>query len=257
MRVAVLADIHGNLPALEAVLRDVAEAEVDAIVLNGDIADGPMPGETMDGLLGLGDRAVWVRGNGERWLVEAYDGTFQPDPSPTSAPAEWFSWCAGRLTGAQRDRLADLPLTVTLDVDGLGPVAFCHATARDDNEFILVDSPLRHFHDAFGSLPERTVVVGHTHMPFDRLADTRRVINPGSVGMPYGHQGAAWALLGPDVVLRRTAYEVTEAAARMSATSLPGVQSVVDNVRASASDAEALTAFQATIDRQTARATAE
>jgi hypothetical protein len=82
-------------------------------------------------------------------------------------------------------------LSVTLDIDGLGPVTFCHATARDDNEFITVDSPISHYQAAFAAAPEPTVVIGHTHMPFDRLADTRRIINPGSVGLAYGHLGAA------------------------------------------------------------------
>jgi putative phosphoesterase len=79
MRVAVLADIHGNLPALEAVLRDVeAAGGVDAIVLNGDLADGPMPAQTLDRLEELGNRAIWVRGNTDRDLAAAFDGTFQP-----------------------------------------------------------------------------------------------------------------------------------------------------------------------------------
>ncbi len=247
MRVAVLADIHGNLPALDAVLSDVAAAGVDAIVLNGDLADGPMPAATLDRLTGLGDRAIWVRGNSDRSLAEAFDGVFQPTGLAANAPAEYYAWCAARITRAQRDRLATLPLTVTLDVDGLGPVAFCHGTPRDDNEFICVDSAIEHYRMAFAGLAEPTVVIGHTHMPFDRLADTRRVINPGSVGMPYGHTGASWALLGPDVVLRRTEYDAEAAAAALEAAGagLPGIEFVAGNVRASASDADALLAFAA------------
>ena len=252
MRVAVLADIHGNLPALEAVLRDVHAAGVDAVVLNGDLADGPMPAQTLDRLEELGDRAVWVRGNSDRWLAEAFDGTFQPSGLATNPPAAYFAWCAARISQAHRNRLASLPLTVTLDADGLGPVTFCHATARDDNEFITVDSPISHYQAAFASVPAPTVVIGHTHMPFDRLADTRRIINPGSVGLPYGHAGAAWALLGPDVVLRRTAYDTEAAAAALSsaASDLPDIEFITGNIKASASDAEALAAFNQTIERQ-------
>lgn len=245
MRVAVLADIHGNLPALDAVLRDVARAGADLIVLNGDIADGPMPSRTLDRLTALGDRAVWVRGNSDRWLVDAFDGNFLIPGLDTSPSADWFEWCAARLDRAHRDLLADLPLTVTLDVDGLGPVAFCHATARDDNEYILVDSPLAHFRDAFAGLREQTVVIGHTHMPFDRLAGGRRVVNGGSVGLQYGHAGASWAMLGPDVVLRRTPYDAAAAAAALwsAARDLPGVEDFAANVRSCAGDAEALEAF--------------
>ncbi len=215
MRVAVLADIHANLPALEASLHDVDAAGVDVIVLPGDMTIGPLQADTLDLLSSLGERAIWVRGNCERNLVEVYDGTYQP----TGGPHEpGVIWAGHQLTATQRDHLAALPLTVS--VDGLGPVLFCHATARDDNEIVLVDSPLERFAEGFAgvgnwSLNRRwSVVCGHTHMPFDRLANGRRIVNSGSVGMPYGPSGtlAYWALLGPDVTLRRTAYDLERAA---------------------------------------------
>jgi hypothetical protein len=89
-------------------------------------------------------------------------------------------------------------------------------------------------------------------MPFDRLADTRRVINPGSVGLPYGHSGAAWALLGPDVTLRRTAYNTHAVAAMLSAAAsdLPGIEEFIGNVTSSPSDAEALPVFSDAAERQ-------
>lgn len=251
-RVAVLSDIHGNAPALRAVLADVDAESVDAVVLNGDLADGPMPVETLELLEGLGDRAVWVRGNTDRWLVDAYDGRLELPDLDTNAPAGWFTWSARRLERAHRDRLADLPLTASLDVDGVGRVAFCHATARDDNEFVLVDSPLELFRAAFDGLDEPLVVLGHTHMPFDRLVDGRRFVNAGSVGLGYGHAGASWLLLGPDVVLRRTRYDADQAARLLAsaAPDLPGVDGVVGNVLRPDSDAEALVAFTDTVRRQ-------
>jgi len=255
MRVAVLADIHGNLPALDAVLLDVGETGADVIVLNGDVADGPMPAQPRARRADLATRAVWVRGNSDRWLVDAFDGDFMIPGLPTSPSADWFEWCAARLNRAHRDLLAGLPLSVTLDVDGLGPVAFCHATARDDNEYILVDSPLDHFGAAFAAIGQQTVVVGHTHMPFDRLAAGRRVVNAGSVGLQYGHAGASWALLGPDVVLRRTLYDTDAATTALwrAAHDLPGADGFVGNVRACAGDAEAVAAFTQTIRQQQAR----
>ncbi|MBO0827753.1 MAG: metallophosphoesterase family protein [Streptosporangiales bacterium] len=244
MPVAVLADIHGNLPALDAVLADVAAAGVDTVVLNGDMATGPMPAETLDRLAGLGDRAVWVRGNCERELVAAFDGTLDPAlPDEARVPTEY---CAARITREHRDLLAGLPTSVTLDVDGLGAVRFCHATARSDTGMVLVDSPVDAYRDAFAGVGEPTVVLGHTHMPFDRLADRRRFVNAGSVGMPYGGVGAFWALLGPDVVLRRTPYDLDAAAAllRDAAPEYPGIDEfVAENVRTTASDAEALAVF--------------
>jgi predicted phosphodiesterase len=244
MRVAVLADIHGNLPALEAVLAEVDAAGVDAIVLPGDMTVGPLQTQTLDLLWSLGERAVWVRGNCERSLVEVFDGTFAADDTRNEAGTIW----AGRqLTRAWRDRLAALPLTVRLEVDGLGPVRFCHATARDDEEIVLVDSPLEWFAEGFAGVEEPTVVCGHTHMPFDRLADGRRIVNPGSVGMPYGPPGAAayWALLGPGVQLRRTPYDAPAAAARMRQSGWPGTAAFVDEnvLHGPPSDAEALALF--------------
>jgi predicted phosphodiesterase len=244
MRVAVLADIHGNLPALDAVLADVDAAGVDAIVLNGDMATGPMPAQTLDRLAGLGERAVWVRGNCERELAQAWDGTVDPGlPEQARVPAEY---CATKLDRAHRDLLDGLPLSVTLEVTGLGPVRFCHATAVSDTAMVLVDSPVADYRNGFAGVTEPVVVLGHTHMPFDRLADRRRFVNPGSVGMPYGTPGAYWALLGPDVVLRRTGYDADAAGRAMRATApgYPGLaEFIAENVMTVPSDAEALAVF--------------
>ncbi|MQA06100.1 MAG: metallophosphoesterase [Streptosporangiales bacterium] len=244
MRVAVLADVHGNLPALDAVLAEVDAEGVDLVVLNGDLASGPMPAETLDRLAELGERAHWVRGNADRELVAAYDGAV--DAALPAEVRQVTEYCAGQLDRRHRDLLAGLPLSVTVDVTGLGQVRFCHATTRDDTEIVLVDSPIARFAEAFADTTESTVVLGHTHMPFDRLADRRRFVNPGSVGMPYGTGGAHWALLGPAVVLRCTAYDLDDAEAtlRSAAPGYPDLAGfVAENVRTVPSDAEALAVF--------------
>jgi predicted phosphodiesterase len=239
VRAAVLADIHGHLPALDAVLADVDAAGADAIVLLGDVALGPMPAEVLDRLAGLGDRAVWVHGNCEREMITAFDGGEVPEPH-----GEMARGSAALIDRAHRDLLDNLPLTVTLDIDGLGPTLFCHASPRRDDEMILVDSPLRRWAEVLSGIDAETVVCGHTHMPFDRLAGGHRVVNAGSVGMPYGHPGASWALLGPGVTLRRTHYDTAAAAARIGASRYPGAQQwAADYVLTHASDSEALEAF--------------
>jgi len=247
MRVAVLADIHGNLPALDAVLADVDAAGADAIVLNGDMATGPMPAQTLERLAGLGERAAWVRGNCERELAAAWDGDLDPGlPTEARVPAEY---CASQLEQAHRDLLDGLPLSVTLEVSGLGPIRFCHATAVSDTAIVLVDSPIAAYRTGFAGVTEPTVVLGHTHMPFDRLADRRRFVNPGSVGMPYGTAGAHWALLGPDVTLRCTGYDAQTAvqAMRAAAVDYPGLGDfLAENVLTVPSDAEALAVFSGT-----------
>jgi predicted phosphodiesterase len=216
-RVAVLADIHGNLPALNAVLAEPDVLTADLVVLLGDIALGPLPGPTLDRLAELGDRAVWVHGNCEREMVTAFDGGTVPGPFGGEAAKT-----AALIGRRHRDRLDGLPLTVTLEAAGLGPVLFCHASPRRDDEMVLVDSPPERWAEVLAGVAAPVVVLGHTHMPFDRLAAGRRVINPGSVGMPYGHAGAAWALLGPEVSLRQTHYDTAAAAAVIAAGHFPG-----------------------------------
>jgi predicted phosphodiesterase len=237
-RIAVLSDIHGVLPALESVLAEPEVAGADRIVLTGDLAAGPQPRETLDRLGSLGDRAVWIRGNADRELVQLARGEVNTVPDPI-AP-----WAAAQLRADQVALLAGLPLTATLEVAGLGSVLFCHATPRDDEEVVLADSRLERWADVLGSVgPEVAVVVcGHTHMPFSRLAHGRLVVNPGSVGMPYGRAGAHWALLGPGVQLRRTVFDARAACARVAAqSSYPGAAEWADfYLNARATDAEAL-----------------
>jgi predicted phosphodiesterase len=147
----------------------------------------------------------------------------------------------------QVDRPAGLPLTATVEVDGLGTVLFCHGTPRDDEEVVLADSRLEWWAQVLAAVDPGvgTVVGGHTHMPFCRLAHGRLVVNPGSVGMPYGRAGAHWALLGPGVQLRHTEFDADAACARIAAESgYPDAAEWADYyVHARASDAEALAAF--------------
>jgi predicted phosphodiesterase len=204
VRVAVLNDIHGNLPALDAVLAAVDRAGVDAIVVGGDLVWGPMPSETLDRLAALGDRASFVMGNADRDVVEAFDGT-APEHDPVS------SYCAGRISRAQRDFLAGLVPTVVLDVDGLGETLFCHGSPRSDTERITTATPDARLRRILDGVGESVVVCGHTHRQFDRQLDTWRVVNAGAVGLPYeGRAAAFWALLGPDVQLQCTDYNIDE-----------------------------------------------
>jgi putative phosphoesterase len=236
---AVLSDIHGVLPALDAVLAEPAVQDAERIVLTGDIAAGPQPVAVLDRLLGLGDRVTWVRGNADRELVELARGGTGNVPDPITP------WAARQLSSDHVDWLARLPYPVTLEIDGFGPVVFCHATPRDDEEVVVVDSRLDRWAEVLAGLPGdvMTVVCGHTHMPFTRLANRRQIINPGSVGMPYGRQGAHWALLaGGAVTMRRTAYDVEAACALVTEqSSYRDVADWVDYfLHSRASDADAL-----------------
>lgn len=198
--VAVLSDIHGVLPVLEAILAEPDVIAADRIVVTGDHVAGPQPAEVMDRLTGLGDRVILVRGNADREVVDLARNP-QPDAYEESL------WASTMLDDDQLERLANLPHPVTLPVSGFGEVVFCHGTPRDDDEVVLVDSSVERWTTVLGDLPDsvRAVVCGHTHMPYVRLVDRRTVINPGSVGMPYGTIGGAWTLLhNGQVSLRRT-----------------------------------------------------
>jgi predicted phosphodiesterase len=246
-RVAVLSDIHGVLPALEAVLAEPDVRSADRIVLTGDIAAGPQPVETLDLLVSLGDRVVWVRGNADRELVTVARGG-------TSGYAV-SDWAGRQLRPDQVALLDGLAHPVTVELAGFGPVVFCHGTPRDDDEVVLVDSAVARWAEVFAGLDDavRTVVCGHTHMPFQRLVDRRLVVNPGSVGMPYGRPGPHWALLdggagGPDacvVQLRRTEVDVDALADRVVADSgFPEVAGFADTyLRRVFSDAHAIRVF--------------
>ena len=214
MRVAALYDIHGNLPALEAVLREVHDAGVERIVIGGDVLPGPMPRECLTRLLDLDLPIQFIQGNGDREVIA-------PTGAVPEAYRESMRWNAAQLSAAETQILAHWPLTCHTPIDGLGDVLFCHATPRNDTEIFTRLTPDRALLPIFATLGVALAVCGHTHMQFDRRVGTVRVVNAGSVGMPFGEPGAYWLLLGPDVQLQRTGYDLQEAAARIRATGYP------------------------------------
>lgn len=202
MRVAAISDVHGNLPALDAVLADVEREGVDAIVCGGDVVGGPFPAEVLDRLTSRNAR--FVRGNVDRFTVEG-DHEFEHD------------WAAERerLGDARVAAIASWPLNVELEVEGLGRTLFCHAVPSADEPVFTKLTPDDEVVALLGEVDAELVVCGHTHVQVDRrLPNGLRVVNAGSVGMPYeGRRGAFWALLGPEVELRCTAYDVEAVAA--------------------------------------------
>ncbi len=232
MAVAALYDIHGNLPALEAVLaeEDVQAAEV--IVVGGDVAPGPFIPEVLDLLSALGGRVRYVRGNADRELIDAYEawaaGTLSvPDNAPE--PERMAAWAAARLNDAHRRLLATFEPTVSLTIARLGDVLFCHASPRSDLDIITSASSDEKLAALLTDRHERLIVAGHTHMQLDRTVEGLRFINPGSVGAPYEDEpGAYWSLLGPDVELRRTVYDYHAAAAVIRATGYPFADDLVE-----------------------------
>ncbi|HEY3549860.1 MAG TPA: metallophosphoesterase family protein [Gaiellaceae bacterium] len=191
--VAALYDIHGNLGALEAVL---AEAPDEATILvGGDIcAGGDQPSETLARLRGLGDRVRWLRGNSDRELYPGEVGL---------VPEEFIEEERSKLSEEEIEFLYGLPPT-----QRIGDVLYCHASPRNDLDIFTERTPEERIAPLFEGLDVPTVVCGHTHTQFERTVAGVRVVNAGSVGMPYEEEPGAYWLL--DLVARRTPYEGAE-----------------------------------------------
>ena len=215
MRIAVLSDVHGNAPALAAVLAELEREQPDLIVSGGDLTWGSLPEETF--ALAAGLNARFVRGNAERALLENQSST------------EREQWMQAHHTPEMRKFLAGFEDNVVVEVDGLGPVRICHGSPRSDEECVTPETPEARVREFAEGVAERVIVTAHVHIQFDREVGGIRSVNAGSVGLPYeGRSGAYWAMLGPDVELRRTEYDVDEAVARYRTTDDPAVEAIVE-----------------------------
>jgi predicted phosphodiesterase len=239
VRIAVLCDIHGNLPALQAVLAEVESSGADLVVFGGDVAAGPMPVETVDVLAAYRGPARFVRGNADRLMVESFDGMPKKSEGPDS-------WPASMLSRTHRDFLSTFEPSVEIAVDGLGVVICCHAGLESDElPIITPGTPDELMAEALNSAHGRIVVAGHTHMQFDRRVANGRMVNAGSVGKPYADQpGAYWALLGPEVEFRRTAYDFAAAAEAVRRTAIPQREEWAADVLQPPTAEEATTLFE-------------
>lgn len=244
VRVAALYDIHGNLPALRAVLTEVEREGVTTLVIGGDVIVGPQPRETIEQVMALGQRAHCVRGNADREIVDAYDqGRVRPEAENGQAN-QAAAFAAARITEPQRDFLAGFPPTAVLEVEGLGPVLFCHGSPRSDSEIITTATSDERLAGILREVPQPVVVGGHTHRQLDRRIGSHRFVNAGSVGCPYeGRPGAYWALLGPEVALRRTEYDVMDAVEQFRATGYPDVEAVLRESLTDPTDPDEVAAF--------------
>jgi predicted phosphodiesterase len=252
MRVAALCDIHANLPALEAVLENVRGAQVDLIVFGGDVLPGPMPRETLSRILHLDTPSKFIHGNGELGVLAQINA---PDPSTvtywgTTSGAilpeplrEIPRWTARQVAPDFTRVLASWPKTVRVEVPGLGEILFCHGTPTSETDAFTRLTPEDVLLPVFDGLGVSVVVCGHTHMQFDRMIGTTRVVNAGSVGMPFGRTGADWLLLGPDVELRNTSYDLAQAGERIRETSYPQAIELATSLLQPPSETEILEVF--------------
>jgi putative phosphoesterase len=221
-RVALLADVHGNAPALAAVLREVEAERVDMLVHAGDLTWGPLVEETLALIRGYDGPTAFVRGNADRTVLELVDGT-RDDPTDRE------QWMAAHHDARATALLRSFPENVVVDVTGLGRVRICHGSPRGDTECVTAETPAERVHEFMAGIGETVVATAHTHVQFDRRVADIRSLNPGSVGLPYeGRSGAFWAMLGPDVELRRTEYDLSETIAAYGRTDDPAVADMVE-----------------------------
>lgn len=219
MLIAALYDIHANLPALEAVIAEMSGLPVSRVVIGGDVVPGPMPRETLEALVALPWPVEFIQGNGERDTLAI---AARPDdasvPEQGREPARW----TGQVLSAQHlSLIQQWSESIRIEVPGLGSVLFCHATPGSDREIFTVRTPAERLLPIFANVKAAVVMCGHTHMQFDRRIGSTRVVNAGSVGMPFGAPGAYWALIGTDIELRYTAYDTAAAAERIRASDYP------------------------------------
>jgi predicted phosphodiesterase len=223
-RVAVLGDVHGNVLALEAVLEELRGEDVELVVWTGDLSWGAEPTATLDVVRAVELPSVFVRGNAERALVELRDGVRE-------ASSEREQWMLDHHTSDDLELAATFEPAHSVDIEGLGPTLFTHGSPRSDEELLTAETPEARIAAATAEIAERVLVTGHTHSQYNRDVAGVRALNPGSVGMPYEHRpGAYWALLGPDVELRRTEYDVAAATDRLRASGFPDCGPLVETL---------------------------
>ncbi len=246
--VAVLADVHGNAVALEAVAQEILAIGPDAVVFLGDLTCGPLPEETWRAVRGFCSRfegaARFVRGNTERAMIEA--ATRLRDGSGQLTARE--RWLVDAHAPETRQAIEAFEPAVTLDVAGLGAVRFCHGSPRSDEEMITSATTGARMQALIAGVDERVLVSAHTHIQFDRTVVGIRSVNPGSIGLPYeGRPGAFWALLSKGVELRRTAYDIDLAVTRFRESTDPFAESIVEMLLAPPAPAQVITHAEALV----------
>jgi predicted phosphodiesterase len=208
--------VHGNATALAAVLAELDSERPDLVVFGGDLTWGAQPVETYR-LASALENAAFVRGNADRAVLEG------------AAESDRERWMQERHTAELRDFLGGFGEHQVAEVDGLGAVRFCHGSPRSDEECVTPETPEERVREFMAGVDERVVVTAHVHIQFDREVAGVRSVNAGSVGLPYeGRPGAYWALLGPNVELRRTEYDVDEAVAAYRESGFPDPDPLVE-----------------------------
>ena len=229
MRIALLADIHGNLLGLNAVLEELQGEQVDRIVCLGDVAVGPQPTETLERIKGLG--CPVLMGNWDAWFLDGF-----PDFSDDLGRrlVEIGSWWADQLDDECRSYMRTFEMAVELELEAGMKLAAFHGSPRSFEEGILATTSDDELEEMFSGIDASLLACGHTHFQLLRRVGESLLVNPGSVGLPFRTGGgvmqiAPWAEYGLVTVdrgrlgvdFRRTAYDVRGHAEAMLASGMP------------------------------------
>lgn len=242
MWLAAISDIHGNLPALEAVLADIHQENFEAIVVCGDLIAGPMPVETLSLLQQQPIPVHYLHGNAESEVLRQEAGA-DNDALPPHVK-EIVAWVAKQLSPEQTKFLSNWPANHQFEIDGLGRALFCHATPENDVDVFTQLTPEEKLLPIFSKVSADVVICGHTHMQFERTVGRVKIVNAGSVGMPFGKTGSDWLAVGKNIEFRHTDYDLAAAAERIRQTDYPQAEDfAANNVLQPPSAEEALAIF--------------
>jgi len=222
MNIAALYDIHGNATALESVLDELSQYNVNQVLIGGDLVWGPEPREVMDILMNYKDKFVFIRGNADREVAYRYD-TNNNLPEFVSVMNHW---CADQLTTEQIDFLKGLQ-----DCFKTNDYLFIHGSPRSDEESIRKDTPKEEIVPMIEGTYENTIICGHTHVQFDRRIDNKRIVNAGSIGLQSNAPGACWVMISDkDIELKVTQYDIKKASERILNSNCPYKMDFADHI---------------------------
>lgn len=227
MKIAAIYDIHANPVALKAILADIEKNDIDLIIVGGDVISGPMPKETLRLLQDVAAPIKYILGNSESEVLRYLNGAEINGLSERAD--EEARWVSRQLTLEQQESIASWSLTEKIELDELGTILFCHGTPRSNVEIITRFTPKEKLKKLFKNIDASVVVCGHTHMQFDRKIDNIRIVNAGSVGMPFGKTGADWLLIDSCIYFKHTDYDLEEAAKLIQKSNYPYAESFVMN----------------------------
>lgn len=227
MKIAAIYDIHANPNALNAVLNEIEESDVELIIIGGDVIAGPLPNETLTLLKQASTPMRFILGNAESEVLRHLNG--EKIRGLSERANEEARWVSNQLTDENKIWISNWDKTITIDMANFGKVLFCHGTPRSNVEIFTRLTPVKKLASIFEDVAASIVVCGHTHIQFDITIGDNRVINAGSVGMPFGKTGSDWILIDNIFEFKHTDYDLNEAAENIRKSNYPQAESFLKN----------------------------